>query len=358
MTEVLQILSEKHCLETTGGFLVYDYLVIATGSQANFFNFSQVKDKLMPLKTVPDALNLRSYILQNFESAVRMEDSEKQEGFINIAIVGGGPTGLELAGALGEMKNYILPKDYPELDVSRMRIVLYEAADRLLSAMSLNASKKAYEYLQKFGVEIHLNTLVAAYDGHLLEMEDGKSIHTHTVIWTAGVQGNLPDGVAENAITRGNRLRVNAFNQVEGYENIFALGDVAAMITENIPKGHPQLAPVAVQQAQRLGKNLLRKLKGQPLESFQYMDKGAMATIGRNKAVVDLPGWKFQGLFAWFVWMFVHIFTLIGFRNKLAAVWNWTYNYFTYDRAIRLIIRPFREAEVKASIGEDSSAGL
>ena len=341
MAEVKQVNKEEQCLITNCGKLKYDHLVLATGSQPNFFGFTPEKEKLMPLKSVANALDMRSYVLQNFESAISIEDKSKQQGLINIVIVGGGPTGIELAGALGEMKKYVFPKDYPHFDVSKMRIVLFEAADRLLAVMSKEASAKSLEYLEKFGVEIYLNALVESYDGHLVKTKNGQTIQTETLIWTAGVMGNFPEGVNKEAIVRGNRLKVDEFCLIEGTKNIYALGDVAAMITEELPRGHPMLAPVAVQQAQYLAKNFLLTAKGKSLKPFKYKNKGTMATVGRNKAVVDLPNWKFQGMFAWFVWMFVHVLILVGFRSKLSALWNWTYNYFTYDRAIGLIIRPF-----------------
>ncbi|MBR9920050.1 MAG: NAD(P)/FAD-dependent oxidoreductase [Bacteroidetes bacterium] len=341
MAEVQNIDSESNCIQTNIGSLEYDHLVIATGSKANYFNFDSISDQFMPLKSVPDALNLRSYILQNFEEAIATNGEELPE-LINFAIVGAGPTGVELAGALGEMKKYIFPKDYPELDLSRMRIMLFEAGDRVLPAMSAEASAKAEKYIRQFEVEVYLNTPVSAYSGSELKTDTGDVYRTDTIIWTAGVQGAHPEGLDPKSIAKGNRILVDNFNQVQGYKNIYAIGDIAAMISDDFPKGHPMVAPVAIQQAQNLAKNLLsRKADKNPTE-FKYQDKGSMATIGRNRAVVDLPGFKFQGFFAWWVWMFVHIISLIGFRNKLATLWGWAYNYFTYDRAMRLIIRPYK----------------
>ncbi|MBK8501529.1 MAG: NAD(P)/FAD-dependent oxidoreductase [Saprospiraceae bacterium] len=341
MAEVTGILAKEHCIETNCGMLNYDYLIIATGSQPNYFNFTSHKEQLMPLKSVANALDLRSYVLQNFENAIAIEDPVMQEALINIVIVGGGPTGIELAGALGEMKKYIFPKDYPHFHVEKMRIILFEGSDRLLSTMSPEASKKAYEYLIQFGVEINLKQLVDSYDGHCVQTKDGQRIRTETVIWTAGVMGNMPPGLSEKVILPGNRIKVDAFNLIEGYESIYAVGDVAGMNTEDHPKGHPMLATVAIQQAHSVSRNLLSLRRGKAPSPFIYRDKGSMATIGRNRAVVDLPGLKFQGVFAWFIWMFVHVVSLIGFRNRFAVLSNWIYSYFTYDRAIRLIIRPF-----------------
>lgn len=341
MEEITNINPSEKWVKTPHGRLEYDYLVIATGSQSNYFNFAPVQDQLMGLKNPQDALRLRAFVLQNFERAVSIADADEQSELMNVAIVGGGPTGVELAGALAEMKRFVFPKDYPGLDVGKMRISLYEASPKLLGVMSEAASEHALKYLKEFGVEIHLDTMVAAYDGSILTTKDGTTLRTDTVIWTAGVKGDFPPGFDATAIVPGNRLKVDAFNRVAGFENIFALGDAAAMINEAPPKGHPMLATVAIQQAKHLADNLLRQLKNKPLEPFQYNDKGSMATIGRNRAVVDLPHWKFQGMFAWYVWIFVHIFSLVGFRNKVAALWDWAYNFFTYDRAVRLIITPF-----------------
>lgn len=342
MAEVNRILVAEQQVETSIGNISYDYLIIATGSQSNYFNLSPIRNLLLPMKSIPDALDLRSYILQNFEKAITAERRDEQAELINIALVGGGATGVELAGALGEMKRYVFPNDYPELDVDKMRISLYEAAPRVLAAMSEEASAKALQFLQEFGVEVHLNTVVESYDGAVMTTKDGQSIPTDTVIWTAGVKGNVPAGFAANVIVPGNRLKVDAYNRVADLENVFAIGDAAAMIDEAHPKGHPMLAQVAIQQGRLLAKNLLALLKKEALTPFAYQDKGSMATIGRNRAVVDLPRWKFQGAFAWLVWIFVHIFSLVGFRNKWNAFWDWAYNFLTYDRAMRLIIRPYK----------------
>jgi NADH dehydrogenase len=239
------------------------------------------------------------------------------------------------------MKNYVLPNDYPELDLTMMEIHLFEAAPRILAAMSEEASAKSYQYLTKLGVKVHLNTRLNNFKNNTIILPNNSKIRTETLIWTAGVKGAIVDGLPETALA-GNRLKVNVHNQVEGFENIFSIGDVAAMVTEETPRGYPMVAPVAMQQGELLAKNIINIIENKPLKSFKYNDKGSMATIGRNRAVVDLPFYKFQGFFAWFVWMFVHILSLIGFRNKAAVFINWVYNYFTYNRALRLIIRPFR----------------
>ena len=345
MGEVTRILPEEQVVETNIGKIKYDYLVIATGSQSVYFNLAPVQHLLLPMKSLPDALNLRSYILQNFEKAAIEKAGSEREELINIALVGAGATGVELAGALAEMKRFVFPNDYPELDVSQMRISLYEAAPKVLSAMSEEASAKALQFLQEFGVEVHLNTTVESYDGSVLSTKDGKNIRTDTVIWTAGVKGKFPAGFGDTTIAPGNRLKVDEYNQLIGSKNIFAIGDAAAIIDEAHPKGHPMLAQVAMQQGRLLGKNLLALQKKESLVAFAYHDKGSMATVGRNRAVVDLPRWKFQGAFAWLVWMFVHIFSLVGFRNKLRAFWDWMYNFLTYDRAMRMIIRTYNRPE-------------
>ena len=345
MAEVFSLSSEEKTIKTSAGDISYDYLIIATGSQNNFFNFEPVKDKLLTLKSIPDALNLRSFIFQNLEKA--MEDNQKEplDEILNIAIVGGGPAGIELAGALAEMKRYVIPKDFPGLDVSKMSINLYEASPKLLSVMSANASEKSEVYLKELGINVFLNAKVNSYDGGTITLADNTTFTTDTVIWTAGVKGAPINGLPSDIIVGGNRISVNVFNQVLGFENIFAIGDVASHISEVNPKGLPMLAPVAQQQGKQLAKNILRKIAGKTLELFKYKDKGAMATVGRKKAVVDLPNWKFQGTFAWLVWMFIHIFSLVGFRNKLVAFVDWFSNYISYDRPLGLIIRPYKREE-------------
>ena len=341
LAEVLHIDTTSKFLRTTLHDIPYDYLVIATGSTSNYYNFDGVKDKLLSLKTVPDALNLRSYILQNFEKAIAEGNPDYLDELINIAIVGGGPTGLELAGALGEMKMHILPLDYPELDTSRMRIVLFQASPQLLPGMSEHASKKALDYVRELGVEVRLDERVTSYNGDIIRTESGFEMRTDSVIWTAGVKASFPEGLPAEAISTG-RIKVDAFNKVIGVENVFAIGDVAEMQSDEFKRGHPMMAPVAQQQGILLGENLRRLQKGLPLQPFVYHDKGVMATIGRNRAVVDLPHYQFAGFFAWITWMLVHVMLLVGFRNKFAALSDWVINYFTYDSPMRLIIRPFR----------------
>jgi NADH dehydrogenase len=342
MAKVETVDPEHQYLHTSIGDISYDYLIIATGSTNNFFNFESVKNKLLTLKSIPDALNMRSYIYQNLEKALANQKVESIDQLMNVAIVGGGPAGIELAGALSEMKHYVLPKDFPDLDFEKMQIHLYEMAPELLSAMSDQASEKTLVYLKKLGVKVHLKAKVESYDGRILKIAERDDFETDTVIWTAGVKAAGIEGIPDSSITDGGRILVDAFNAVKGITNVFAIGDVAACVTEENPKGLPMLAPVAQQQAKQLTKNVLKLIHDKPMKPFSYFNKGVMATIGRNKAVVDLPGWKFQGTFAWLVWMFIHIMSLVGFRNKVGAFFDWMANYFTYDKPLGLIIRPYK----------------
>ena len=338
MAEVLEVDVTKNQVSTSIGTIDFDCLVIASGSENNFYNFEPVKDKLLTLKSVPDALTLRNHIFRNLESALAIDRKQPLEKIMNIAIVGGGPAGLELAGALAEMRKFVIPREFPDLQLSKMSINIYESGSELLKVMSDKASKKSLEYLQKLDVNVFLNSRVKSYDGCEIELEDGSRFTTNTVIWSAGVKGSPIKGLPEETIVSGNRISVNEFNQVLGFNNIFAIGDVAAHITSEDPKGLPMLAPVAKHQGSLLAKNILSKIENKPMQSFQYHNRGVMATIGRNKAVVDLPHYKFQGVFAWFVWMFVHIFSLVGFRNKIVTFIEWTANYLNYDRPLGLIL--------------------
>ncbi|UJH66896.1 NAD(P)/FAD-dependent oxidoreductase [Allomuricauda sp. SCSIO 65647] len=344
LAEVDEINTEKRLVMTNIGELKYDYLVIAIGSETNFFGNKALQQNSMAMKTIPQSLNLRSLILQNFEQALLTDDYHEREALMNFVIVGGGPTGVELAGALAEIKKGILPKDYPDLDTRRAQINLVQGGDRILPAMSEIASKKAEDFLEKLGVHVWKDIRVMGYDGKLVTTDTETSFETATLIWAAGVQAVSLKGLdAEEFVTRGNRLKVNRFNQVEGFDSIFAIGDVAYMETEAFPMGHPMMAQPAIQQGELLGRNLVRLMQNKPMKPFVYRDKGNMATIGRNKAVCDLPRFKFQGVFAWFVWMFVHLYFLIGFRNRVVVFINWVYNYVRFDREARLIIRPYKK---------------
>ena len=324
------------------GSLTFDYLVMATGTRTNFFGNQSIQDYAMPMKSVPQALNIRSLMLQNFEDADDSEDLKERRALLNFCIVGGGPTGVELAGAFAELKRNVFPKDYRHLNIEEMEIHLFEGSDRLLPPMSEHASKKAAEFLKNLGVQVHLNSMVKDFDGQLLTLNTDETIKTKNFIWTAGVTGAAIPGFDTSILVEHlNRYKVNSHNQVEGYDNIFAIGDIAYMVTDDYPKGHPQVAQPAIQQGELLADNLERLLEGKPMKAFKYNDKGTMATVGRNKAVVDLSKLKFGGFFAWFIWMFVHLMALVGFRNKVIVFFNWVYNYINYDKAARLIVRPF-----------------
>ena len=354
LTEVSSISPEKNTIHTNIGDLVYDYLVIATGSKTNFFGNDSIEEHGMWMKTVPQALNIRSLILENLEQATITEDPEKRKALLNFVLVGAGPTGVELSGAIAELRNHIVPKDYPDLDPHEMNIHLLEGLDRVLPPMSEHASKKARKMLEELGVKIHLNTMVESYDGHLVTTNTDLKIKSETFIWSAGVTGAPVEGLnASVMVEKANRYEVNAFNQISGYENIFAVGDIALMKTEKYPKGHPMVAQPAIQQGKHLAKNLKHLIREEKLEPFEYFDKGTMATVGRNRAVVDLGKWKFSGFFAWFVWMFVHLWFLVGFRNRTVTFFNWIYNYINYDKAARLIIRPFKGHEENMEVERD-----
>lgn len=345
MAKVERINPDTKTISTPVGDLQYDYLVIACGSKTNYFGKDEEFKDALPLKQLPQALNLRSHILQNFEKAVNTTDTYELQSLLNIAVVGGGPTGVELSGALGELKNHVLPKDYPELNFKNMNIYLIEGLPHLLNGMSKTAQRKAHKYLKDFDVNILLNTMVDSYDGKQVRLSSGDVLPSQTLIWAAGVTGNIIPGLPEDCIKK-NQYVVDEFNMVKGFQDIFAVGDIAVMETKKYPKGFPMLAPVAIQQGENLAQNLKSILKGKKLTPFRYVNKGYMATVGRNRAVVDMPnGLSFGGFTAWTAWMFVHLLYLIGFRNKLVVLNNWLWNYFTYDRGIRLIIRPFSKQE-------------
>lgn len=344
MAEVEKINPEQNTISTSIGDLRYDYLVIATGTRTNYFGNESISQNSMPMKTVPQALDIRSLMLQNIEKADIATDESERKRLLNFVIAGAGPTGVELAGALAEFRKGILEHDYPELDEDEMNVHLIEGQDRVLPPMSEVVSKKAQKFLEQLGVEVHLGTYISGYDGKTITTNDGKKFETATFIWAAGVTGALVAGIdGKYLVGRANRYNVDAFNKIIGLENIYALGDIALMQSEKYPKGHPQVAQPAIQQGKHLGKNFKKMLLGKKMEPFEYRDKGTMATVGRNKAVVDIGKMHFGGFIAWFLWMFVHLWFLIGFRNRVITFFNWTYNYINYDRAARLIIRPFKK---------------
>lgn len=327
----------------------YDYLVIATGASTNFFGNKNLEQHAFPMKSTVEALQLRHKLIQNFEDALHTNDATELQRLMNIVVVGGGPTGVELSGAIAEMKKYVLPKDYPELDFSKMNIYLLEAAGKTLAAMSEQSSNNSLTYLQRLGVTVKTNALLQDYDGENVTLKDGTLIPSKLVIWAAGIKGSIPAGIDPSLVARGNRIKVDAFNFVQGMNNVFAIGDIAYMEEEAFPNGHPQVAPVAIQQATLLAKNLLHLRQGKIAQPFRYNDKGAMATVGRNLAVVDVPKPKlhFGGFFAWLIWMGLHLMLILGVKNRFFVFTNWLYNYVTYDQSLRLIFKEFyRKDEV------------
>ncbi|HEY0272417.1 MAG TPA: NAD(P)/FAD-dependent oxidoreductase [Chitinophaga sp.] len=328
-------------VHTLAGDLQYDYLVIANGSKSNYFGNQSMEQYAFGLKSIPDALNLRSQLIQAFERAEMTSDPEERARILTIVLVGAGPTGVETAGALAELRRYVLPKDYPHLDFSQMKIFLLDGLDRVLPPMSARASEKAHRYLEEMGVIIKTSALVDSYDGSVVKLKSGEEIQSYSVIWSAGVTGNILEGLPPEWVEKG-RLLTDENCRVLGSRRIFAIGDVAAMKTKEYPKGHPGLAQPAMQMGKYLGKHMEALHLGQPVPPFKYFDKGSLATIGRGKAVADLPGkLHFGGRIAWYIWLFVHISFLISFRNKLLVFANWVWNYFTFDKANRLIIRPY-----------------
>lgn len=330
-------------ITTDIGNLDYDYLVLATGTRTNFFGNDQIANYALPMKFLPEALNIRSLMLQNFEYADDCLDMDERKAYLNFCIIGAGPTGVELAGALAELKRNVFPKDYKHMEISEMEIHLFEGSDQVLPPMSGHASKKAKEFLEGLGVILHLNAIANDYDGELLTLTDGGTFRTKNCIWTAGVTGASISGFeSDSLIEKSSRYLVNEFNQVNGYDMVFAIGDIALMKTQSYPKGHPQVAQPAIQQGKHLAKNLKRMFQSQTMKPFKYVDKGTMATVGRNKAVADIKNFRFGGSFAWLLWMVVHLMALVGFRNRIVVFFNWVYNYINYDKAARLIVRPFK----------------
>ncbi len=342
VTKVLSVNSLQNEIVTGVGNLRYDYLVLAIGADTNWYGNERVKANAIPMKSVSEALFLRNTIFEDYERAVTSDGYEQRQRYLDIVIVGGGPTGVEVAGSLAEMKKHIIAKDYNDLDRDEINIHLIHGDPRLLNTMSPQASAKAEKFLRELGVQLWLDKVVTDFDGEIVTVDDGSTIRADKVIWAAGVTGNKISGLPAEAAAKGNRLKVNAFNKVEGTENIFAIGDIAFQTEEKYSNGHPQVAQVAIQQGNLLAENLRRLKQGKEPAPFHYRDLGSMATIGRNRAVVDLPFWRFQGAFAWLVWMFVHLFSILGLKNKVFVFFNWVWNYITYDQSLRLVIKPWR----------------
>ena len=341
LAEVKTINSEKNTITADIGEIEYDYLVIATGANTNFFGNKEIEHFTMPMKNIGEALNIRSFMLQNLEKAVIEKDYNEREALLTFVVVGGGPTGVELSGALAELRNHVLCKDYPTLCEEDMKVYLIEGKPVVLGAMSPTASAAAKKTLTEMGVVISNSVHVKSYDGCKLLVDDGTVIETRNVFWAAGVMGEVPEGMAAGCITRGNRINTDDISRVMGYTNIFAIGDVAAMITPATPNGIPGMAQGAIQTGKHLAKNLMHLIDGQPTVPFKYFDKGSLATIGQNKAVADIWKLHFHGFIAWLLWMFVHLMSLVGFSNKLSVFTSWAIKYFTKNTDDRLIVRFF-----------------
>jgi len=349
LAELKQVISEENKIITDEEEISYDVLVLATGADTNFFGNTQIAGNAFPMKSTVEALQLRYRLLQNFEKALTITDQKELQRLMNVVVVGGGPTGVELSGALAEMKKYVLPKDYPELDFSKMNIYLLEGGDKTLAGMSEKSSTQSQKYLEKLGVKVLTNALVKDYDGrNVLLKNKEESIPSATVIWAAGIKGNIPTGIDKSLIARGNRIKINRHCLVNGYNNIYAIGDLAYMETPKFLNGHPQVAPVAMQQADLLTDNFVlmeRKSSPEKQYEFEYKDKGSMTTVGRNLALVDVPKPKlhFGGFFAWMIWMGLHLMLILGVKNRFFVFSNWLYNYITYDQNLRLIFKEFNK---------------
>jgi NADH dehydrogenase len=343
MAEVQKLEIAENKVVTDIGDFAYERLVIATGAGTNFFGNSQMEANAFPMKSTAEALQLRHRLLHNFEDVLTEKDPLEIERLMNIVVVGGGPTGVELSGAIADMRRFVLPKDYPEIDFGKMNIYLLEGSPKTLGVMSEKSSAQSRKYLENLGVKVMTNTIVKDYDGKTAITQEGQKIETSMLIWAAGIKGNVPAGIDPALIVRGNRITTDRFAKIKGSENIYAIGDVAYMEEPAFPHGHPQVAPVAIQGADLLAKNFIAEVKGQPLKEFMYKDKGAMATVGRNLAVVDVPRPKlhFGGFFAWLVWMSLHLMLILGVKNRFAVFSNWLYNYFTRDQNLRLIFKEF-----------------
>lgn len=345
LAEVLSIDTKNKMVHTSVADYDYDYLVIATGATSNFFGNKQVEKYALPMKNVVEALNIRSYLLQNLEEAVLRKNASDRERYLNFVVVGGGPTGVELSGAIAEYQQHMLKIDYPELSTYEMKVFLVEGTGKILGALSEKSSRDAERYLDELGVKTILNTVVTDYDGNTVTLSSGEKIPTKTVIWGAGVMGQMPEGIKPENIERGNRIKIDEQCRVEGEQDVFAIGDVSAMITDENPRGLPGVAPVAQQQGKYVAQHIMNLLNNQENNNFKYFDKGSMATVGRGRAVVDMGNLHLKGFIAWMTWMFVHLVSIFGFRNRVVTFVNWTIKFLTKNSGIRLIIHKYIRPE-------------
>ena len=362
MAEARMVDTEKKILQTSIGKIDYDYLVLAAGATTNFFGNKNIEEWAIPMKTVPEAMGLRNALLSNFERALTCATEEERQELLNVVIVGGGATGVEIAGALSEMKRYVIPYDYPDMDSSLMHIYLIEAGDRLLAGLSQESSQKAYDFLKSMGVDIQFGKMVTDYRDHKVIMKDGTEIPTRTFLWVSGIRANAMPGIDESHLGRGFRFKVDEFNRIPGVEYVFAIGDQCLQTSDAAyPNGHPQVAQVAIQQAKNLAKNLKKIVKGadsSQLTAFHYNNLGSMATIGRNKAVVEIGKFRSQGFFAWVLWLVVHLRSILGVKNKMMVLLNWLWKYVSYNDSIRMITYATKPREVEERMKREQTTHL
>ena len=362
MAEARMVDSEKKILQTSIGKIDYDYLVLAAGATTNFFGNKNIEEWAIPMKTVPEAMGLRNALLSNFERALTCATEEERQELLNVVIVGGGATGVEIAGALAEMRRYVIPYDYPDMDSSLMHIYLIEAGDRLLAGLSQESSQKAYEFLKSMGVDIQFGKMVTDYRDHKVIMKDGTKIPTRTFLWVSGIRANAMPGIDESHMGRGFRFKVDEYNRIPGVEDVFAIGDQCLQTSDAAyPNGHPQVAQVAIQQAKNLAKNLKLIVKGadsSALTAFRYKNLGSMATIGRNKAVVEIGKFRSQGFFAWVLWLVVHLRSILGVKNKVMVLLNWLWKYVSYNDSIRMITYATKPREVEERMKREQTTHL
>lgn len=362
MAEARMVDTEKKILQTSIGKIDYDYLVLAAGATTNFFGNKNIEEWAIPMKTVPEAMGLRNALLSNFERALTCATEEERQELLNVVIVGGGATGVEIAGALAEMRRYVIPYDYPDMDSSLMHIYLIEAGDRLLAGLSQESSQKAYEFLKSMGVDIQFGKMVTDYRDHKVVMKDGTEIPTRTFLWVSGIRANAMPGIDESHLGRGFRFKVDEYNRIPGVEDVFAIGDQCLQTSDtSYPNGHPQVAQVAIQQAKNLAKNLKRIVRGadsSELTAFRYKNLGSMATIGRNKAVVEIGKFRSQGFFAWVLWLVVHLRSILGVKNKMMVLLNWLWKYVSYNDSIRMITYATKPREVEERMKREQTTHL